>query len=314
MRHIIAVLKNNGVSRLDRQRILIKGCMGLRDRYVSGQRGKGKKGETRGQKEFTHEQGTFLTEREGGGNTASSSARWSLFTFRIATKQQESLDLLSFFLYNYRRLIRKQKIWVTRMRTLLSLFFLALCFALPARAEDPRMADRVLGSPSAPVRVDEFVSLTCSHCADFYVQTLPELEKRYVETGKVKFIMHDFPLDGISLKAAAVARCMPTDEYFPFIKTLYQTQMQWAFSKTDPEATLIQYAKLGGLSEEKAKACVKDKDLQNAILTERTTATSKYQVEATPTFVINDGVETLHGAEKAETFARIFDKILAGKK
>ena len=203
------------------------------------------------------------------------------------------------------------------MTACLKAFLLAIFVTIAASAAfaaDDRMADRVLGQANAPIKVDEFVSLTCTHCAEFYEKTLPELEKRYVDTGKVRFILHDFPLDGISLKAAAVARCMPTDEYYPFVKTLFAGQATWAFGSGSPEANLIQYAKLGGLSEDKAKACMGDTALQNAITAERVSAATKYKVEATPTFIINDGIETVKGAESAETFSRIFDRLLAGKK
>ena len=203
------------------------------------------------------------------------------------------------------------------MMSVLKSFLLAVFViigATSAFADDPRMTDRVLGKADAPIKVDEFVSLTCTHCAEFYTTTLPDLEKKYVETGKVKFILHDFPLDGASLKAAAVARCMPVDEYFPFIKTLYSAQASWAFGGGNPETNLIQYAKLGGLPEDQAKACANDSKLQDAIIAERTDVAAKYQVEATPTFIINDGAETIKGAQPADAFAVIFDRLLAKKK
>jgi protein-disulfide isomerase len=182
---------------------------------------------------------------------------------------------------------------------------------LPAKAGDTALIDRVLGKPNAPITVQEFVSLTCSHCADFYNNILPELEKKYVETGKVRFILRDFPLDGVSLKAAAIARCMPEDQYYPFVKMLYKSQAAWAFN-TDPEKVLIQYAKLGGLAEDKAKACVADSGMQDAIIAERTDAQQKYNVDATPTFVVNDdGANKLQGAQTAATFSALFDKLLA---
>lgn len=187
-------------------------------------------------------------------------------------------------------------------------------YAADLRVADPRMADRVLGKTDAPIKVDEYVSLTCSHCAEFYNATLPDLEKKYIDTGKVKFILHDYPLDGVSLKAAAVARCMPVDEYYPFVKILYKNLMTWAFGGGDAVNNLIQYAKLGGLSEEQARACANEAKLQDAIVAERTDATEKEKVEATPTFVINDGVEVVRGAETAEHFAAIFDRLLSAKK
>ena len=202
------------------------------------------------------------------------------------------------------------------MASIFKAFLLLVLVAVSTAAQaqgDPRMAERVLGKDSAPIKVDEFVSLTCVHCADFYTNVLPVLEPRYVDTGKVKFILHDFPLDGPSLKAAAIARCMPADEYYPFIKTLYKTQMTWAYGGGNPETNLVQYAGLGGLSEDKAKACANDSKLQDAIIAERTAA-DKYSIDATPTFVINDGAETVKGAQSAEAFAAIFDRLLAAKK
>ena len=179
---------------------------------------------------------------------------------------------------------------------------------------DPRMSERVLGKADAPVKVDEFVSLTCTHCADFYVNVLPKLEAKYVDSGKVKFVMHDFPIDGLSLKAAAVARCMPEDEFFPFVKTLYATQDSWAFAAGSPEGNLIQTAKLGGLDGDKAKACADDEKLQKEILDERTVAADKFNIGATPTFVLNDGAETIKGAQGPEVFSAAFDRLLAAKK
>jgi protein-disulfide isomerase len=202
------------------------------------------------------------------------------------------------------------------MASVLKAFLLAVLISVSsmAFADDARMNERVLGKVDAPIKVDEFVSLTCSHCAEFYTSVLPELEKRYIDTGKVKFVMHDFPLDGTSLKAAAIARCMPADEYFPFIKTLFGSQTVWAFGAGNPEANLLQYAKLGGLSEEKAKACATDTKLQDAIIAERTEGSTKYQVEATPTFIVNDGAEVIKGSESVDAFAATFNKLLAAPK
>jgi len=182
--------------------------------------------------------------------------------------------------------------------------------AVPAGAQDKRC---VLGSDKAPIKVDEYMSLNCGHCADFFEKTMPELEKKYVETGKVRFVMHDFPLNRDSLKAAAIARCMPEDQYLPFIKTLFSAMNTWAFSG-NPEAKLVQYAALGGLAADKAKACANDKKLQDEIIADRVAAVSKYHIEATPTFVVNDGAEIINGALSAEEFSALFDRLLAKKK
>jgi protein-disulfide isomerase len=179
-----------------------------------------------------------------------------------------------------------------------------------------KLADRILGKADAPVTVNEYVSLTCSHCAEFTNDTLPVLEKTYVDSGKVKFILHDFPLDGAGLKAAVIARCMPEDEFYPFVKVLYKNQASWAFGNADPEKAISQYARLGGLSDEKAKACLADTGLQDAIIAERTDAAAKYNIEATPTFIVtssNGDSETIKGAVSAEKFSATLDVLLAAK-
>jgi len=199
-----------------------------------------------------------------------------------------------------------------RFLTALGLALAIVSAPLTLRAAESIISERILGKADAPVTVDEYVSMTCSHCAQFYNDTLPELEKNYVDNGKVRFILHDFPLDGIALKASSIARCMPEDEFYPFVKVLYKNLANWA-TAPDPEKALLQYAKLGGLSEDKAKTCLADTKLQDALIESRTFATQQLGVEATPTFVIN-GKETLKGAQPAASFAKIFDRLLAAKK
>ncbi len=181
-----------------------------------------------------------------------------------------------------------------------------------AHAADIAVPERILGDPKAPITVEEFVSLTCPHCAEFYINVLPQLQKAYVDNGKVKFILRDFPLDGSSLKASALARCMPADEFYPFIEVLYKNQMAWAIGP-DSEKILVQYAKLGGLDGDKAKACLNDPAMQDALVAGRTDAGKKYNIDATPTFIINEGAERLQGAQTAQQFGAVFDKLLAAK-
>jgi protein-disulfide isomerase len=191
-----------------------------------------------------------------------------------------------------------------------------LAIAVPslARAEDNSLHLHVLGKATAPIKVDEYVSITCVHCAEFYIKTLPELEKRYIDTGKVRIIAHDFPLSSLSLKGAAVAECMSDDEYFPFLKTIYAALVAKDLVETDFETKLYQYASLGGLPVAKAKACANDIKLQDAIVADRAEALQKYKVDATPTFVIDDGEEVLGGDPGVEGFAKVFDRLLAAKK
>ncbi len=196
--------------------------------------------------------------------------------------------------------------------------FIALalvCFAAlspVAHADDSPVKDHILGKKDAPVLIDEYASLGCTHCAEFAEKILPQIEQKYVDTGKVRFSYHDFPLDGISLKAAALAQCMPEDEYFPFIKSLFKNQMAWAFTPMG-EGTIIQYSKLAGLSDDRAKACIADKKMLDALIENRTMYGQKYQVQATPTFIINHGTDTINGAQPFEAFAAAIDKALSAK-
>ncbi|MDX2028109.1 MAG: DsbA family protein [Alphaproteobacteria bacterium] len=194
----------------------------------------------------------------------------------------------------------------------LGLVALLLGAAIPTHAKNSGVPQRVLGKASAPITVEEYVSFTCPHCAEFYEKTLPELEKRYADTGKVKFILRDFPTDGRGLKAAQLSRCMPEEQYHPFVRLLFKNQMTWVVAP-DPEKILLSYARLGGLPEDKAKACLADTELQDALITVRGDATEKFGIESTPTFIINNGAERIKGAQPAAEFAKIFDRLLAAK-
>ncbi len=88
----------------------------------------------------------------------------------------------------------------------------------------PQLGDRVLGKDDAPVAIVEYASMTCPHCAMFHEKTYPELKKRYIDTGKVRFIFREFPLDPLAAGAAMLARCAPKEQYFPLIETLFQEQ------------------------------------------------------------------------------------------
>lgn len=197
-----------------------------------------------------------------------------------------------------------------------TLFFSVVIGASDVRAEVSVVPERIMGNPGAPVTVEEFISLTCPHCGEFYTTVLPELEKRYVDTGKVRFILRDFPLDGVALKAAALARCMPAEQFYPFINILYSNLQQWVMNPAGPEKILMQYAKLGGLSDDKAQSCMKDTAMLDALVAGREKAADKYGIDATPSFVINGGKEKITGMKSVEEFSAVIDKLLpktAGK-
>lgn len=169
------------------------------------------------------------------------------------------------------------------------------------------LTEHVMGNASAPVTIIEYASLNCSHCAHFHKDILPEVVKKYISTGKVKLIFRDFPLNAMALKAAQLSQCMPEDRYFPFIKTLFENQDAWNTAQ-DPEATLTQYAKLAGLPGERITKCLTDKNLQDALVKRRMEAEKQFKVNATPSFVINYGAETISGISTFEDFDKAIAK------
>lgn len=171
------------------------------------------------------------------------------------------------------------------------------------------LADRVLGDPKAPVTIYDYSSMTCPHCADFTNETLPELKKKYIDTGKVKLIFRDFPLDQLSLRTIMMVRCAPVERFYPLVEVLYKSQAQWVRA-ADPMKAIAQYGKLAGMKQETIDTCVNDKELADGVLNSRLEAQSKFNVEATPTFIFNDGAATISGAQPIEKFSETIDKLL----
>ena len=129
----------------------------------------------------------------------------------------------------------------------------------------------------------------------------------------MRFIVHNFPLSALGLKAAAIAECMPPDEYFPYIKTVFTALLTGVSDLADFENKLYQYASLGGLPVEKAKECANDPKFQNPIVADRADAIKKYNIEATPTFVINEGQKIVNGDMGVDALSNIFNHILDPK-
>lgn len=149
-------------------------------------------------------------------------------------------------------------------------------------------SQRTLGNPRAKVQVVEYFSLTCTHCADFANETMPEVESKLIKTGTVYYIFKDFPLDRLALTAAMVARSLPPEHYAPFIFALFASQDRWAFNpNAKPMAQLEKMAALAGMSSADFQHAIADKKLQMFILEEQQKAEQKYHVDSTPTFIIN---------------------------
>ena len=156
------------------------------------------------------------------------------------------------------------------------------------RADDLTRAERSIGNADAKYTVNEYFSLTCSHCAAFATETMPKVKSDFISTGKVRWVFNDYPLDQIALLAAQVARYLPVDRYAPFVDALFATQDRWAFARdANHTEELWKTAGLAGMSRATFDKAVADDELRNWIVQQRQIATDKWQVDSTPSFVIN---------------------------
>jgi protein-disulfide isomerase len=175
-----------------------------------------------------------------------------------------------------------------RRRTLLSLVALTGLSPSIALAADPRLAERAIGKPDAKTQVIECFSLTCTHCAAFSQETFPDVKAKLIDTGKVYYIFHDFPLDQVALTAAMVARALPPDRYEAFIGALFASQDRWAFAQGVNSADEIwKLAALAGMSRSTFDATVADTAFRDAILAGQKADATRWSIDSTPTFVIN---------------------------
>ncbi len=170
------------------------------------------------------------------------------------------------------------------------------------------MADRVLGQQDAPVTIVEFASYTCSHCAAFHNTVLPTVKEQLISTGKAKLILREFPLDKFALKASLLARCAPADKYYDLVEVIFRNQDRWVKSD-DPIKALKQLGGLTGMDDAQMDSCLNNTEMENAVLKRVSDAQAKYKVNATPTFVFNEGAEQFSGSQSPEKFVEAVDKL-----
>ena len=166
------------------------------------------------------------------------------------------------------------------------------------------LGDVWLGPKDAKVTIIEYASMTCSHCAAFHRQTWPELKARYIDTGKVRFTLREFPLDPLATAAFMLARCDGDAKYYPITDLLFDQQAAWAFVQKpqSPVDALEQMLRQAGFSKEKFEACLKDQKIYNAVNAVKQRGLDTFKVDSTPTFFINGerytGEMTVEGMEK----------------
>ena len=196
---------------------------------------------------------------------------------------------------------------------------LLLAGAYPAAAQAPKPGtvgnsdkvlavtkeDRILGQPDAPITIVEYASLTCPHCAHFAGDVLPQLKKKWIDTGKAKLVMRDFPRDREDLRAQMLARCVAPERYYPLVEMLFQTQESWVLAQ-DWQAALERTVRLAGIGKEQFDSCLADKKLEDQVIQSGFAAQHELSVNSTPTFFVNG--KKFEGAPTVEAF----DQLLSG--
>jgi protein-disulfide isomerase len=147
------------------------------------------------------------------------------------------------------------------------------------------LGDQAQGAANAPVTIIEYASMTCPHCSHFHETTYPEMKKKYIDTGKIRFIFREFPLDPLAAAASMLARCAGGDKYFPLIETFFAQQKDWVVQK--PLQPMFAIAKQAGFTQQSFDECLANQQMLNGIEESRTRAASKFNVNSTPTFFIN---------------------------
>ncbi len=176
----------------------------------------------------------------------------------------------------------------------------------PAAAALP---DMTIGNADAPVTIIEYSSLSCPHCAMFHRDVFPALKSEYIDTGKARYIVREFPLNDSALAGAVVARCLDPSRYFAFVDLLFSKQADWAY-KEDALTPLKALAKQAGMNGEEFDKCIDNEALQKQILGVREQGQKK-GVNATPSFFVNGTL--LNGAPTLQNFAEAMKPYLSAQ-
>ncbi|GLK77076.1 disulfide bond formation protein DsbD [Methylopila jiangsuensis] len=169
------------------------------------------------------------------------------------------------------------------------------------------LGEKAEGREDAPVTIIEYASMTCGHCATFANETFPKLKEKYIDGGKVRFILREFPLDPIAAAGFMIARCAGDDKYFAVVDALFARQKEWAYSN-DPVTGLQTLTKQFGFTQESFEACLTNQEMLDGVNWVRQRGAEKFGVNSTPTFFINGKI--YRGAIKFEDMEKILEPLL----
>mgnify|MGYP000681058084 FL=1 len=196
---------------------------------------------------------------------------------------------------------------------ILSIVFFIVFFILPISATtvlEVTEDDFVVGDKNAPVTIIEYASLSCSHCADFHNNTLEDLIKEYVDTGKARIVFRDFPFNYPALIGSMVLRCIPEDVRYDYMNALFQLQSKWVVRENAKSTQeLYKIMQSGGMTKEEFETCTNNVELENTILQALIAAQNEFNIQSTPSFLINGNL--VEGNKSIKEFRQIIDKILS---
>ena len=170
--------------------------------------------------------------------------------------------------------------------------------------------DFVIGNEDAKITIIEYASLSCSHCADFHVNTLETLKKEYIDTGKVRMVFRDYPFNYPALLGSMVLRCIPENYRYDYMNALFKLQPDWVNKKNKKTIQeLYKIMQSGGMTKEEYDACIYNTELENEILEGVMEAQNQFNIKSTPSFIING--KLVEGNKSIKEFRQIIDKILS---
>jgi protein-disulfide isomerase len=176
-------------------------------------------------------------------------------------------------------------------------------------AKPQSLPDMALGPADAKVTITEYASMTCPHCAAFNEQVFPKIKAEFIDTGKVRYVFREFPLDIKAAAGSMLSRCIANgdaNKYFAVTDLLFKSQSDWVMKNTTESLTRI--GKQAGLSQQQVEDCLKDQALLDKIAADQKYASEVLKVDSTPTFFING--EKIKGETSIEEFEKKINPLL----
>ena len=195
---------------------------------------------------------------------------------------------------------------------LVKIFFIYFIICLKLYADNPKIPvdSIVLGADNAPVKIKIFSSLTCPHCANFHIKIVSKIKKKYVESGKVQLIFIDFPLDQAALNASKLLHCLDQKKQISFLDTIYENQNEWTAGSNINEINnkLRKIVKILGISPTRFDKCLNDDAIEDKILNGRINGHQKYNINSTPTIIINE--KKFEGSASFKNIEKKIEKLI----